>query len=37
VEAGNINRGNRTEEGFFSDLLSRIESELSRSRKPPVK
>ncbi|HVG18865.1 MAG TPA: hypothetical protein VNI02_07405 [Blastocatellia bacterium] len=37
VEAGNINRSNRAEEGFFSDLLSRIESELSRSRKPPVK
>jgi hypothetical protein len=33
VEAGNINRGNKAEEGFFSDMLSRVESELSRSRK----
>jgi hypothetical protein len=33
VEAGNINRGKKTEEGFFSDMLLRVESELSKSRK----
>lgn len=37
VEAGSFNRSSKTEEGFFSDLLSRVESELSRSRKLPVK
>jgi hypothetical protein len=37
VEAGNINRSNKAEEGFFSDMLSRVESELLKSRKPPAK